>query len=328
MLASWYIQQGRAGDVLRVGNLPDPEPLPGEVRVRVSVSGVDPGDAQKRNGWSPMDFPRIIPHSDGAGVIDAVGIGVPPDRIGERVWVYGAQTSRPYGTAAQFTCVPQNQAIPLPAQVGDEIGASLGSPGITAHRAVFGDGPVAGQRVLVHGVLDTVGSLAAQLAVWGGATVIATVSRTTDIEKAQARFPDCRAIVALDSAEAAADVLRTAPAGVERIVDGSLSHNVDFDASVAADHAVITAYGSTAYRPDFPFWQLAAANVTLRLINSTSIPAAAKKQAAKVLTEAAATARLDVPIAGRYPLTKIVCSHQCVDEGVRGRVLVTIPPVG
>ena len=168
MLAAWYDRPGAAADVLEVGELPDPEPAAGEVRVRLAVSGVNPGDTKKRDGWlgHPMPFPRVIPHSDGAGVIDAIGSGVAAARLCQRVWVYGAQSYRPFGTAAQMTVVPDNQAVALPDAVSDELGASLGIPGITAHRCVFSDGPVTGKRLLVHGVLGAVGSMAAQLARW------------------------------------------------------------------------------------------------------------------------------------------------------------------
>ena len=144
MLAAWYERQGAAHEVLQVGEQPDPVPGPDEVRVRVSYSGVNPGDTKKRRGWlgSTMPYPRVIPHSDGAGVIDSVGEGVDPARIGDRVWIFGAQSYRPLGTAAELAVVPAQQAIELPDGVSDEVGACLGIPGITAHRAVFADGPV------------------------------------------------------------------------------------------------------------------------------------------------------------------------------------------
>src|SRR3954467_794254 len=183
MRAAWYERTGPAADVLQVGEMAEPEPTPGEVRVRVGFSGVNPGDSKKRGAWlgSRMPFPRIVPHSDGSGVIDAVGQGVDRSRIGQRVWGYGAQSYRPFGTAAQVTVVPSELAVDLPDDVSDEIGACLGIPGITAHRAVFGDGSVAGATVLVHGVLGGVGSLAAQLAAWGGANVIGTVRKRADM---------------------------------------------------------------------------------------------------------------------------------------------------
>ena len=162
MRAVWYDRQGPASEVLHVGELPAPEPGPGEVRVRVTRSGVNPGDTKKRRGWlgSQMPFPRVIPHSDGAGVVESVGEGVDPARAGQRVWVFGAQSYRAFGTATQLTVVPGRQAVFLPDNVSDEVGACLGIPGITAHRAVFADGPVGGLTVLVHGVLGGVGVLA------------------------------------------------------------------------------------------------------------------------------------------------------------------------
>ena len=158
MLAAWYERAGPAAEVMQVGEMDDPAPGAGEVLVRVAVSGINPGDTKKRSDWVGygMPFPRVIPHSDGAGVIAAVGAGVDSARVGARVWVYGAQSYRPFGTAAQFTVVPADQAIALPDEVDDELGACLGIPGITAHRAVFGDGPVDGRTVLVHGVLGGV----------------------------------------------------------------------------------------------------------------------------------------------------------------------------
>jgi len=329
MLASWYEQQGRAADVLRIGELPDPEPGPGEVRVRIHVSGVNPSDAKKRNGWlgNAMAYPCIIPHSDGAGVIDRVGTGVSDRRIGQRVWVYGAQSRRPFGTAAQFTCVPDQQAVELPSGVHDEVGACLGSPGITAHHAVFADGPVEEKCVLVHGVLGSVGSLAAQLASWGGAAVIATVCQSADKEQVPVAKAGYLGVVALDSADPVGEIRRLAPGGVDRIIETSLSRNVDLDAAVAASGAVIVASASRSYRPDIPFWPLAFANVTLRLIYSGGISDEAKQQAAHDLMTASESFGLDVPIAECYPLANIARGHELVDAGVLGRVLVTIPPV-
>jgi NADPH2:quinone reductase len=325
MLASWYDRQGSAADVFRVGELPDPHPGPGEVRVRVTVSGVNPGDTKKRRGWlgSSMPYPRVVPHSDAAGVIDEVGDGIDAHRVGERVWVYGAQSYRPFGTAAQYTVVPDQQAVRLPGHLTDELGASLGIPGITAHRAVFADGPVDGRIVLVHGVLGGVGSLAAQLARWGGATVIGTVRRGDDLAHVDATAVSHA--VALDSADPAAAIRSYAPGGVHRVVEVSLSANADLDNAVTALDAVIAAYGTHADRTELPFWPLLFNNVTLRLLGSDDFPATAKRQAARDLTAAAAAGALTVDVADRYPLEDIAKAHERVDAGGRGRVVVTIP---
>lgn len=325
MLASWYDRQGPAADVLQVGELPDPEPGPGEVRARVTVSGVNPGDTKKRRGWlgSSMPFPRVVPHSDAAGVVDAVGEGVDAHRIGQRVWVYGAQSYRPFGTAAQYTVVPASQAVPLPDHLGDELGASLGIPGITAHRAVFGDGPVDGRTVLVHGVLGGVGSLAAQLARWGGATVIATVRRGEDLERVDPAVVSHA--VALDRDDPAEAIRAYAPAGVHRVVEVALSDNADLDTAVVANDAVVAAFATRDDRPELPFWPLLFHNVTLRLLGSDDFPAEAKRQAARDLTAAAAVGALTVDVGERYPLDEIARAHDRVDAGVRGQVLVTVP---
>jgi NADPH:quinone reductase len=326
MLAAWYDRQGPAAEVLQVGELPTPEPGPGEVRVRISLSGINPGDTKKRRGWqgSPMSFPRIIPHSDGAGVIDAVGDGVDSDRIGQRVWTYGAQSYRPFGTAAQMTCVPDGQAVQLADEVSDEVGACLGIPGITAHRAVFSDGPVAGKTVLVHGVLGAVSSLAAQLAHWGGATVIGTVVRSTDLDDVDTSVVSHS--VALDDNDPSAAIREHARDGVDRIVEVGFSDNADLDAAVVANDAVIAAYASRADRPELPFWPMLFANVTLRLLGGDDFSAEAKQQAGIDLTAAVRAGVLTIPIAPPHPLAEIAAAHDHVDNGPRnGRVLVAIP---
>jgi NADPH:quinone reductase len=325
MAAAWYDRQGPAAKVLQVGELPAPRPSDGEVRVAVSLSGVNPGDTKKREGWrgSPMSYPRVIPHSDGAGIIDAVGAGVDDARIGERVWVFGAQSYRPFGTAAQLTVVPDAQAIALPDQVSDETGAALGIPGITAHRAVFSDGPVAGKVVLVQGVLGAVGSLAAHLAAWDGATVIGTVPRAADLARIDRSVVPHAA--ALDQRDPAAAVREHAPAGVDRIVEVALSDNGGLDASVVANDAVIAAYFSRSDRIDLPFSPLLFANVTLRLLGSDDFSFQAKQQAARDLTAAAAAGALSVRVGAVFSLTEIAAAHDRVDAGGGGRVLVRVP---
>jgi NADPH2:quinone reductase len=260
----------------------------------------------------------VIPHSDGAGVIESVGEGVDPARLGRRVWVFGAQSYRPFGTAAELTVVPAPQAIDLPDGVSDEVGASLGIPGITAHRAVFGDGPVVGKTVLVHGVLGGVGALAAQLARWGGATVIGTVRRQADLERST--MP----AVALDRPDPAGAIRAHAPDGVDRIVEVAFGDNVDLDAAVAGNQAVIAAYATRQDRPDFPFWPMLFDNVTIRLLGSDDFPPEAKQQAAADLTAAAAAGALSIAIGPPLPLDRIAEAHDRVDAGARDRVLLQI----
>src|SRR4051812_11621035 len=324
MLAAWYERPGPAAEVLQVGEMADPEPGHGEVRVRVSVSGINPGDTKKRGDWVGygLPFPRIVPHSDGSGIIDAVGQGADPGRVGERVWVHGAQSYRAFGTAAQLTVVPADQAVTLPDQVGDDIGACLGIPGITAHRAVFSDGSVAGATVLVHGVLGGVGSMAAQLAAWNGATVIGTVRRSSDLSEVDDAVGHR---VALDEIDPVSAIRRVAPDGVDRIVEVSFSDNADLDAAVAAPEAVIAAYASRDPRPDLDFWPMLFANLTIRLLGSDDFPAAAKHKAAADLTAAAQDGALRIPIDEPLPLDRIAEAHDRIDAGARNRVLLSIP---
>jgi len=325
MIAAWYDRQGPAADVLRVGELPDAEPGPGEVRVRLTLSGVNPGDIKKRQAWlgSPMAYQRIVPHSDGAGVIEAIGPGADPARIGRRVWVYGAQSYRPFGTAAQTTVVSDALAVDLPDSVSDQMAACFGIPGITAHRAVFADGPVAGRTVLVHGVRGSVGSLAAQLARWGGALVIGTVR--TDDEVREVTKAVCDYVVSLESDPVDA-IRQLAPDGVDRVVEVALSANGDIDAAVVRNGAVLATYASPKERPDLPFWPLLFANVTIRLLGSDDFPAAAKDTAARDLTSAAAQGWLYVTVGDIFPLVRIAAAHELLESGkASGRVLVSLP---
>ena len=294
----------------------EPEPSPGEVRVRVALSGVNPGDTKKRGNWtgSGIPFPRIVPHSDGSGVINAVGDDVDRSRIGQRVWVYGAQSYRPFGTAAERTVVPAEQAVALPNEVSDELGACLGIPGITAHRAIFGDGPVAGKTILIQGVLGAVGSTAAQLAHWGGATVIGTVTRKSDLEHP----------TALNQARPAEAIRALAPDGVHRIIEVAFSENADLDAAVAAPDGVIAAYATRRDRPELPFWPMLFANLTIRLLGSDDFPPAAKRQAAIDLTTAARDGALSIPSDDPLPLDRIAEAHDRVDAGTRKRVLLSV----
>ena len=324
MRAAYYDSQGAAAEVLRIGELPEPEAGPGEVRVRLRYSGINPGDTKKRTGYfsSVMPYPRVIPHSDGSGTIDRVGAGVDPGRVGQRVWVYNAQSYRPFGTAAEYTSVPASSAAPLPDEVDDLLGACLGIPGITAHRAVFADGPVRGRVVLVHGVLGAVGSFAAQLARWGGATVIGTVRRAGDV--AELTGPIADRTVALDDPGAAAAIRAYAGGGVDRIIEVAFSDNVDLDARVAANGAVIAAYATRDPRPQLDFWPMLMDNLTIRLFGSDDFPTEAKQQAAADLTTAAHDGALTARIAEPMLLEEIAAAHDRVDADNRRRVVLAV----
>jgi len=320
--AAWYDRQGPAADVLQVGELPDPEVGPGEVRVRLSRSGISPGDTKKRRGWlgSTMPYPRVVPHSDGAGVVDRVGDGVDPGLVGRRAWVHGAQSYRPSGTAAELVVVPEALVVVLPDGVSDDLAACLGIPGVTAHRAVFADGPVAGRTVLVHGALGAVGSLAAQLALHAGATVVGTVRKAADLADLPASLREHT--LSLDVDDPVAAVRERAPEGVDRVVEVAFSDNVDLDAAVLRLGGVIAAYATREDRPGFPFWPMLFANLTIRLLGSDDFPAEAKRQAAEDLTAAAAAGALTIRTADPLPLADVAAAHDQVDRDNRRRVLL------
>lgn len=322
MRAAWYERTGAAAEVLRVGELPAPEPGPGEVRVALHLSGVNPGDTKKREdafGYG-MAFERVIPHSDGVGTIDRVGAGVDPARLGQRVWVWGAQSYRPGGTAAEFCCVPDDHAVGLPSSVPDELAACLGIPGITAHRAVFADGPVTGQTVLVHGVMGGVATMAAGLARWGGARVVATVRRSSDLEAAT---PLADEVVALDD-DPAARILGLCPAGVDRVVEVALAANAELDLAVAGQGCVVASYATDRDPTPLPFWEMLFKNMTIRLLGSDDFPADARGQGLADLTVAAAAGALHPAIADPLPLARIAEAHDLVDSGSRQRVLLDV----
>lgn len=331
MQAAWYEELGSARGVLRVGELPDPEPGPGEVLVRVRASGVNPSDYKKRAGWGGLEMmhPRVVPHSDGAGVVVAVGPGVPETRRGERVWLWNAQgPERAFGTAAELVALPSEQAPRLPDGVDFAVGAALGVPGCTAHRAVFADGSVEGMVVLVAGGAGAVGSYAVQLARWGGARVLATVSSE---EKADhARRAGAEVTIDYRREDVVSRVMEeTGGAGVDRIVEVDLGANLPVDVEVIGPNGVIASYSSTSVpEPTFPYYPLAFKGVTLQLVQGYLLPPAARRRAVVDLNRLLAEGRLWTAVAGRFPLREIAAAHEAAEAGDRIGKLVVEPGVG
>ena len=231
MKAALYDAYGPAAEVLRVEEVERPEPGPGEVRVKVEVSALNPTDYKSRSGATPRPIDGFqIPQHDGAGVIDAVGDGVDPARVGQRVWLWFAAFGRRWGTAAEWTVVPERQAVPLPDGVSMELGASLGVPAMTAHRCLFADGPVSGQSVLVAGGAGAVGHFAIQLARRAGARVITTVSGPEKAELARQAGADH--VVNYRDPDAA-DQIRAVTQRVDRVVELALGANLGLDLALA-----------------------------------------------------------------------------------------------
>ncbi|MCA8953196.1 MAG: NADPH:quinone reductase [Planctomycetes bacterium] len=332
MRAAWYEQQGAASEVLVVGEMTAPSPAPGEVRIRVAASGVNPGEVKKRSDafGIGMPYPRVIPHSDGAGTIEAVGEGVDPARIGQRVWCFGAQSERPFGTAAEFVAVPSTQAWPLPEGVSFEVGACLGIPGITGHRAVFVAGPVKDRIVLVQGGAGAVGQCAVAMARHGGANVIATVR--TEADAAQARAAGAHVVLRTDNAssdEVVELVLAQAPGGIDHVVEVAFDANVFVDERVLRQGGSIAAYATRAAEPTIPFWLLVFKNVRIDFLGSDDFPAEAKRAAASDLNAALASGWPGPRIDARYALDEIAAAHIAVEQrSVSGRVVVHLESGG
>lgn len=324
MKAAWYEQQGPAREVLTVGEMDDPVPGPGELRIRVAASGVNPGDIKKRRdefGYG-MSFPRVIPHSDGAGEVDRVGDGVSGDWLGERVWCFGAQTGRPFGTAAEYTVVPARQAVLLPEGVSMEQGACLGIPGITGYGAVHAAGPPAGHIVLVRGAAGAVGLCAVQMAKRAGARVIAVV-RSGDQETMARGAGADEALVA--GSELVAGIRDTAPDGVNHIVEPAFSANVTEDVELLAPGGSIATYASENDLPLIPYWPLAFNNIGLHFLGSDDFPLHTRVAAARDLNAALKSGWQGFEIAARFPLSRIIEAHELMERPERsGRVIVTL----
>jgi NADPH2:quinone reductase len=318
--AALYDAYGPAAEVLRVEEVERPEPGPGEVRVKVEVSALNPTDYKSRSGATPRPIDGFqIPQHDGAGVIDAVGDGVDPTRLGQRVWLWFAAFGRRWGTAAEWTVVPERQAVPLPDGVSMELGASLGVPAITAHRCLFADGPVSGQSVLVAGGAGAVGHFAIQLARRAGARVITTVSGPEKAELARQAGADH--VVNYRDPDAA-DQIRAVTQRVDRVVELALGANLGLDLALAGPGTVIVTYAAEPADPVLPVRACMSANVLLRFILLYGVPAAALDHAVADVRAALAEGMLTELPSQRFPLSDIVAAHEAAEAGPVGKVLV------
>jgi NADPH:quinone reductase-like Zn-dependent oxidoreductase len=327
MRAAWYEQFGAAKDVLEVGERPDPEPGPGEVLVALSTSAVNPSDVRKRAGQFPnlLDAGPIIPHSDGAGVVEAVGEHVDPDRIGQRVWVYQGQHVRREGTAASLIAIDGARAIPLPDSVDFVTGACLGIPAMTAHRCVFADGPVSGTTVLVTGGAGRVGHMAIQWASQAGARVIATASNAADADAC--RQAGAEAVVNHREPGWAEQVVQANDSEkVDRVIDLEFGVNLDSTLAVLRVGGAIAAYGSIALpEPRVPFYRMMYLDLLLRTVIVYEMPESAKTEAVHDIDRALNAGWLKPRVGARLPLEEVAGAHELIEQGaVRGSVVLEI----
>ena len=310
MLAGWYEKGGPADEVIRVGDIETPKPGPGEVLVRLHASGINPSDYKKRaNAAGKMEFPRIIPHSDGAGVVEALGAGVTGYAPGDRVWVFNAQWKRAFGTAAEYISLPAALVRPLPANTSFAEGACFGIPAMTGFWSVFADGPVTGKTVYVPGATGRVGAYAVQFAKWGGARVIASSGSAAGV----ATCADLGADIALDRRETDLTqkiLAATNGRGVDRVVEVNFAGNLSVNERILAEHGTICNFGSGSPTATIDIAGRRARNMSIRFIFVYLLDEAMRRATCEGVERAAADGALKHRIAGRYPLTELARAHR------------------
>lgn len=324
MRAAWFEKFGTAKEALVVGDLPKPQPGPGEVLVRLHTTGVNPSDVKKRAGAFPnlLDGGLVIPHSDGAGVVEAVGEGVNQARIGERVFVYQAQYGRRLGSAADYVAIDSNRAPTLPDECSFEVGSCIGIPIMTAHRCVFADGDVKGKTILVTGGAGRVGSYAIQWAKLGGASVISTASNAADKELCLRLGADA---VINHREKNWGDSVVAANSGqkVDRVVEVEFGANLSEVLKCITIGGTIATYSSTVVsEPTLPFRDMMFMDLTVRMVIVYAMPESAKQAAVADTVAALREGKLTHRIAHVLPLADIARAHELIEQGGFGGCVV------
>lgn len=329
MRAITYDRFGPAADVLILEDLPTPTPQPGEVLVRLQMSGANPSDVKVRAGGRPgvtePPFPKIIPHSDGAGVVEAVGDGVSQDRVGERVWVWNGQWRRAFGTAAEYVSLPSEQAVALPDEASFEVGATLGIPGLTACHSVLGGGAVEGKRVLVSGGAGTVGHLAVQIAVAAGAEVFSTARGEAGLETA--RQAGAHHVFDYSDADLADRILAASNGDpIDRIVEVEFGRNAETNTRIIAERGTIASFGSAKDMvPAMPYYPMMFKAVTIDLVLIYILANEERRRAEAHLNDLLVRGALDIRIAEVLDLAECAKAHDVIAEGSRaGSVLLRV----
>ena len=325
MKAVWYERTGAAPDVLTFGDMPTPLAGPGEVRVRLEASGVNPADVGRRAGsYRAQEFPRVIPNSDGAGIVDQLGAGVTRLSVGQRVWLFnGQRNGRAFGTAAEYITLAEHLVTPLPDHLSFAAGATLGIPAMTAWCCLFGDGPIAGQTVLVTGGAGAVGHYAVQLAKWGGARVIATVSSSFKAE--QARLAGADLVINYKTEDVIAKTMAfTEQRGVDRVVDVDFGGNIATTLKLMAMNSTIAVYATNGNRnPVLPVRELMEKCIALRTLVLFALPPALLAAAQADITKWLAAGPRLHNIAGQFALSETAQAHLAVEKGDKlGTVIV------
>jgi NADPH:quinone reductase len=325
MRAASYEANGPASQVLRLGDLPLPEPGPGEVRVKLAASGVNPSDVKSREGRTrKIAFPRVVPHSDGAGVIDKVGSGVAPARVGERVWVWNAQWKRAFGTAADTIVLPAALAVRLPDHIGFAQGACLGIPAMTAYHAVATANTDSASTVLIAGGAGGVGHYAIQFAKARGAVVITTVS--SDEKAKLAREAGADHVINYKREDVGATVMDlTDKAGVDAVIEMDLAANARLYPGLLHARSQVVIYGTGAAEAQIPAQFLLVNAITMTWIFVYELTAAERAAAIAGITELMEARRLIHNVALTLPLAQAVQAHEAVEQGkIAGNVVLTM----
>lgn len=327
MRAAWFEAFGKASEVLQVGELDAPSPGAGEVLVRLHASGINPSDVKKRAGSFPdlLGDGFVIPNSDGAGVIEAVGEGVDAARTGERVWIYQAQYGRRFGTATQYLAIDSKRAPTLADKTGFDVGACLGIPVMTAHRCVFADGEVRGQTVLVTGGAGRVGYYAVQWAGRNGANVIATASNPDDAATCKSAGAGQ---VVNHRDDNLTEAILDANGGklIDRVIDVDFGANLLTTVEVLRIGGTIATYASAQDpEPRLPFFRMMYKDLTVHFVIVYAMPESAKAQAVDDIAAALTDGWMQHRIAHTISLDDIVRGNEIIEQGaVRGAVILAI----
>ena len=328
MKAAWYKKQGSAKSVIKTGDTDTPNAKPGEVRVKIAYSGLNPTDIKRRQGFGgqPQAYPIIIPHSDGSGVIDQVGKGVLKSRLNQKVWIWNGQWQRPFGTCAEYICLPSRQAVPLPKKTSLLHGACIGIPAITAHRCLFADGPIKGKTVLITGGAGAVGNYAIQLAKWGGASLIITTVSSESKAK-QARMAGADAIINYKKQNVIKRISTiTKGAGVDHIVEVAFGVNQPTILAVLKTHGTVACYASDKKpNPMLDFYGFMLRNANLRWVFMYQIPESAFRNAIRDINKWLEYSDPYHPVDKIFPLFKTADAHLRLQSGkAKGNIIISI----
>jgi NADPH2:quinone reductase len=323
MRAAWYEKNGTAKDVLHVGEVETPKPGPGEVRIKLKTSGVNPSDVKNRAGTTrKIGFPRVIPQSDGAGEIDMVGESIAKSRVGERVWTWNGQWKRPFGTAAEYIVLPADQAVKLPPAISFEAGACLGIPALTAWHAIDIAGTKSGATLLIAGGAGAVAHYAIQFAKARGAFVLTTVSSP---EKARiAREAGADVAIDYKTENVGERVMALTKGGADAVIELDLTANAALLPAVLRPRGTLVVYG-TGPQVQFPGSFCLVNNITVKFLLVYELTADERTRAIADITRMLETNMLKHNIAKTFPLGKIVAAHEMVEQGKAiGNVVIEI----